>query len=123
MAKGEITHIEIPADDVERAKLFYAAVAGWEFGSMEGFPDYFLFRTGEGSGGGLGRRGKSVGSVVRIYITVDRLEDAVQAAEASGGSVVQPPTAIAGMGRYAAVQDSEGNEIGLWETPPEASAG
>jgi predicted enzyme related to lactoylglutathione lyase len=25
MAKGEITHIEFPADDVERAKRFYAA--------------------------------------------------------------------------------------------------
>jgi uncharacterized protein len=123
MAKGEITHIELPADDVERAKRFYAAVAGWEFGGMEGFPDYWLFRTGEGSGGGIGQRGQSVGSAVRIYITVDRLEDAVAAAEANGGSVVQSPTPIPGMGRYAAIHDSEGNEVGLWENPPEASAG
>src|SRR5205814_3316378 len=34
MAKGTITHIEIPADDPERAKKFYSAVAGWEFGTM-----------------------------------------------------------------------------------------
>lgn len=118
MAKGEITHIEIPADDPERARRFYAAVAGWEFGQMEGFPDYWMFRTGEASGGGLGKRGQSVGSVVRVYISVDRLEDAVAAAEANGGAVIQPATDIPGMGRYAAVRDSEGNEIGLWETAP-----
>jgi predicted enzyme related to lactoylglutathione lyase len=112
---GQITHVEIPADDVERAKRFYEAVAGWEFGSMDEFPDYWLFRTGEGTGGALGRRGQSVGSVIRDYITVPQLEAAVAAAEAHGGSVVTPPQEIPGMGRWAAVTDSEGNEIGLWE--------
>jgi len=112
---SDITHIEIPADDLDRAKQFYAAVAGWEFGEMDGFPDYLLFRTGETSGGGIGTRGGSVGSVIRLYLNVASLEDAVAAAEANGGSVITPPTAITGMGRYAAVTDSEGNEIGLWE--------
>jgi hypothetical protein len=118
MAKGGITHVEIPADDVERAKRFYTAVAGWDFSAMDGYPDYFLFRTGEGSGGALGKRGESVGSVIRDYITVDRLEDAVAAAEQNGGRVVTPPSDVPGQGRYAAVLDSEGNEIGLWEAAP-----
>ena len=117
MAKGTITHIEFPADDVERARSFYNAVAGWELGETEGFPGYFMFRSEEGHGGGLGKRNESVGGVVRVYITVDKLEDAIAAAEQHGGSVVQPATEIAGMGRYAAVNDSEGNEIGLWEDP------
>lgn len=115
MAKGEVTHIEFPADDIERAKRFYSAVAGWEFGASEGFPDYWMFRNGEQSGGGLGKRGESVGSVIRVYISVDRLEDAVAAAEANGGSLITPPSEIPGMGRWAAVRDSEGSEIGLWE--------
>ena len=34
MAKGEVTHIEFPADDVERAKRFYSAVVGWDFGEI-----------------------------------------------------------------------------------------
>ena len=118
MAKGGITHIEFPADDLERAKRFYAAVAGWEFGEMEGFPDYWLFQTGEGSGGGLGTRGESVSNVIRVYITVDKLEAAVAAAEVNGGSVITPPTDVPGQGRFAAVRDSEGNEIGLWESTP-----
>ncbi|TMG24308.1 MAG: VOC family protein [Chloroflexi bacterium] len=120
MATGEITHIEFPADDLDRAKRFYEAVAGWQFSEMEGFPGYWLFRTAEGSGGGLGRRGESVGNVIRDYITVTKLEDAVRAAEQNGGKVVTPPSEIPGMGRWAAVLDSEGNEIGLWEDTPKA---
>ena len=118
MARGEITHIELPADDIERAKRFYAAVAGWELSKMEGSDDYWLFRTGEGTGGAIGIRGNDVGNVIRVYITVDRLEDAVAAAEVNGGRVVQPPTDVGGMGRYAAVVDSEGSEVGLWENAP-----
>jgi len=112
---GDITHIEFPADDLERAKRFYAAVAGWEFDTTEGFPDYWLFRTSETAGGGLGKRGESVGMVIRAYINVASLEDAVAAAEANGGSVVTPPTDVPGQGRFAAVIDSEGSEIRLWQ--------
>ena len=118
MAKGTITHIEFPADDVDRARDFYAAVAGWELTEMEGMPGYLVFRSEEGHGGGIGKRGESVGRVVRVYITVDGLEEAHRAAEQHGGSVVTPPSEIPGMGRWAAVKDSEGSEIGLWENIP-----
>jgi hypothetical protein len=118
MAKGEITHIEFPADDPERAKKFYNAVAGWEFGSMDAFPDYWLFRTSDQAGGGLGKRGQSVGNAIRVYITVDSLEKAVAAAKANGGTVTVEPADIPGQGRYAVVTDTEGSEIGLWESTP-----
>lgn len=115
MAKGTISHIEFPADDVERAKTFYAAVAGWEFSEMEGLPGYWLFRNEPEAGGAVGKRGESVGDVVRVYIDVDDLEGAVAAATANGGSVVTPPSDIPGQGRYAAVRDTEGNEVGLYQ--------
>jgi len=117
MAKGTITHIEIPADDPERAKKFYSAVAGWEFGTMGDFPGYWLFRTEEGHGGGLGKRGDTVGNVIRIYITVDDLEGAVATAEANGGTTTVPPTDIPGQGRYAVLTDPEGSEVALWQNP------
>jgi predicted enzyme related to lactoylglutathione lyase len=123
MAKGEITHIEFPADDPERATRFYRAVAGWEFGEpMEGFPDYWMFRNGEASGGAVGKRGESTGSVLRIYITVDSLEDACAAAEANGGTVLEQPRDIGGgMGRFAVVRDTEGSEVGLWQSTGDAA--
>ena len=63
MPGGRITHVEFPADDMERAKRFYAAVAGWEFQPMEGFQDYELFQTDEETGGAIGARGTSTGSL------------------------------------------------------------
>ena len=118
MPKGSISHIEFPADDIERAKRFYAAVAGWEFGEMDGMPDSWLFRTSETTGGGIGRRGETVGERVRVYIDVDDLEGAVAAATANGGTVLTPPSDIPGQGRFAAVLDPEGSEVGLYEASP-----
>jgi predicted enzyme related to lactoylglutathione lyase len=115
MAHGEINHIEFPADDTDRAKAFYAAVAGWEFGEMDGFPNYYMFRTSEGNGGAIGKRDESTGHILRIYITVDSIEAAVAAAEANGGKTKEPKSEIEGMGWFAVVIDPEGSEVGLFE--------
>jgi predicted enzyme related to lactoylglutathione lyase len=115
---ARITHIEFPADDMDRAKAFYAAVAGWEFQPMEGFPDYELFSTGEGTGGAIGARGTSTGQQVRVFITVPDLEQALAAAQEHGGSLVEGPVDLEGTGRYVVVTDPEGSEIALWQDPP-----
>ena len=123
MAKGEITHIEFPADDPERAKRFYTAVAGWQFEETEGFSGYYMFRTGEASGGAVAKRGEMAPQQLRIYITVDSLEEACAAAEANGGTVVEQPSDIGGgMGRFAVVRDTEGSEVGLWQNTGDAPA-
>lgn len=118
MAHGEINHIEFPADDLERAKRFYGAVAGWEFGAMDGMPEYWLFRTAEGYGGAIGKRGVTAGRTLRDYIEVDSIEAAIAASDANGGVTVEPRTEIQGMGWYAVVRDPEGTEVGLFEAAP-----
>jgi predicted enzyme related to lactoylglutathione lyase len=120
VAHGEINHIEFPADDPERAMAFYTAIAGWEFSTVEGMPDYWVFRSGEGHGGGIGKRGESVGQVVRDYIEVDSIEVALAAAERTGGTVKEPKSEIPGMGWFAVVIDPEGSEVGLFENAPPA---
>jgi predicted enzyme related to lactoylglutathione lyase len=117
MPGARITHVEFPADDVERAKRFYSAVAGWEFQSMEGFPDYELFSTDERTGGAIGARGSSTGTSIRIFITVPDLERARDAAIANGGALVEDVTEVPGQGRYVLVTDPEGSEIALWQDP------
>src|SRR5215207_1182984 len=105
---GEMSHIEFPADDLERAKAFYSKVFGWEFSAMDGYDNYALYTSGPGEmGGGIGVRGASAGDVVRNYIAVDDVNDAVAKVTASGGTVVTPTTDI-GFGWYAAVKDTEG---------------
>ena len=120
MAHGEVNHIEFPADDPERAMRFYEAVAGWTFSTMDGLPDYWLFRSGEGYGGAVGRRGVSTGPILRSYIEVDSVEAALAASERTGGTTKEGRTAIPGWGWFAVVVDPEGNEIGLFEAAPRA---
>ncbi len=115
MANGRITHVEFPADDVARAKRFYAAVGGWEFQPMEGFPDYELFSTGDRTGGAIGARGSSTGNVVRVFITIPDLDAAANAARENGGRVTEGPADVEGQGRYVVVIDPEGNEVALWQ--------
>jgi hypothetical protein len=79
-------------------------------------PDYWVFRFAEGFGGAVGKRGTSTGQVVRDYIEVDSIEDALAAAERTGGSVKEPKQDIPGMGWFAVVNDPEGNEVGLFQS-------
>lgn len=117
MAHGDYTHVEIPADDVERAQRFYRELLGLEFSTDENFPDYYMFQAtdDENRGGAIGRRGETAGVVLRVYFDVDSLDAALGRIEELGGEVVVPRTEVPGMGAYAAVHDSEGNEIALFE--------
>src|SRR5688572_30546611 len=120
MAHGQITHIEFPADDTARAQRFYSELFGWDFQTIPGFDDYFLFATGsiEQAGGAVGLRGESTGEKLRIYVTVDSLDETLPKVAGVGGKVITPKTEIPGQGWYAVVEDSEGSEIGLYENLP-----
>jgi hypothetical protein len=117
---GDYNHLELPADDVERARAFYAAVFGWQTTAMPGMDDYFLFRSGEGRGGGIGTRGGTAPLTSRLYVQVDSIDTALAAAGAHGGRTVEAKTAIPGMGWFAVLADSEGSELGLYESEPSA---
>lgn len=124
MAHGQITHIELPADDPARARRFYSGLFGWDISEMEQFPDYFLFSFGkiESAGGAIGKRGESVGDQLRVYVEVNSIETVLPNVEGLGGKIVMGKTAIEGQGWYAVIKDSEGSEIGLYEGLPSASA-
>jgi uncharacterized protein len=115
---GVINHVEFPADDVERAKRFYSAVAGWDYQEMEGYGGYWLFSTGDGTGGAIGTRGTAAPEKLRVYITIDSVEAGLAAALANGGTQVDEIQDVPGQGRFATVRDPEGNEVSLWEQAP-----
>jgi predicted enzyme related to lactoylglutathione lyase len=118
MAHGQIAHIEFPSDDLDRARSFYAGVFGWKLVAPPGFDDYETFESREGPGGGLGLRGKTAPEAVRVYVSVDSLDAALAKVTELGGRIAVEKTEVPGMGWYAAVIDTEGSEIGLWEDPP-----
>ena len=122
MQNGDFTHIEIPADDPQRAKAFYRDAFGWTFADpIPGFEGYHLFTTPvgqEGMGGAIGKRGESAPQDVRAYVHVDSIDATLEKIQAIGGEVVQPKDEVPGQGWYAVFRDPEGNELALWESLP-----
>jgi predicted enzyme related to lactoylglutathione lyase len=121
MQHGDFTHIEIPADDTDRAKRFYAGLFGWGFEDVPGLDGYFLFTTPvgqEGMGGAVGKRGESAPSQLRSYINVDSIDATLPKVTELGGTVIEAKAEVPGQGWYAVFADSEGNELALWESAP-----
>ncbi len=122
----KVVHFEIPVDDLERAKAFYASVFGWGVQTLPEM-DYTTAMTTAvdettqmplepgAINGGLMRRSDTTPAPV-ITIQVDAIDEALKRIEAEGGGTVQPRTEIPGMGAFAYFTDSEGNVVGLWET-------
>ncbi len=116
---GRPVHFEIPVDEPERAKRFYAAAFGWEFQEWEGPIEYWLITTGPGDqpgiDGALARRRDDFRTPV-IIMDVRSIDEAIAKVEASGGTVTIPKTPIPGVGYSAYCLDSEGNAVGLFES-------
>ena len=66
--------------------------------------------------GGMVQRTAETPSPV-LTVDVESVDDTLKQVEAGGGSVVRPRSEIPGMGAFAYFKDSEGNVMGLWETP------
>jgi predicted enzyme related to lactoylglutathione lyase len=122
----KVVHFEIPFDDKARAMKFYAENFGWalnDLGSTMG--NYVLAQTAkmdadrmvEDKGainGALAEKNKTV-QVPLIVIQVESIEETVKKVEGSGGKLITPAMPIPN-GRYARIQDTEGNTIGLIDT-------
>lgn len=115
MPHGDITHIEIPYDDVARATAFYSTVFGWQIAEPPGYEGYPMWQApNQISGGGLVQRSESQ-PVPLSYVEVDSIDDILAAIEANGGSTVVGKSPISETSWYAVFADSEGNQLGLYE--------
>jgi len=121
---GRIVHFEIPFDDGDRARSFYADVFGWKTQEMPEM-QYTMAVTGPTGddgmpsepgfiNGGMFQREDTL-NVPMLTINVDSIEEALAKVEGSGGTKVQDKQPVGEMGFVAYVNDSEGNLVGLWE--------
>ena len=69
-------------------------------------------------GGGIGLRGETAPQQTRVYVDVSSIDEVVAKVADLGGSIAVEKTEVPGMGWYAAIFDSEGSEIGVWENLP-----
>ena len=115
MAHGDITHIDIPVNDLARASAFYSRLFGWEIAELPGFEGYPMWRApNQISGGGLAPRDEGFAQP-RSYVEVDSIDDTVAAALGEGGAVLMEKTQIDPTSWWAVIRDPDGNHIGLFE--------
>jgi len=118
MVVQTIVHFEIPASDAEKLARFYSTVFGWkiEKAPMPGM-DYWLITTGprgKSVGGGMYRK-TSPDDRPRNFVLVEKIDPAIAAFKAAGGSEVVGKMEVPGMGWSFIGSDPEGNVIALWE--------
>ncbi|MGW9113718.1 VOC family protein [Microbacterium sp. NPDC055683] len=115
MPHGDITHIDIPVTDLEKAAAFYRGLFGWEISAPPGFEDYPMWQAPNRiSGGGLAPRAEGF-TQPRSYVEVDSIDDVLAKAEAAGATVVMAKSPITETSWWAVLRDPDGNDIGLFE--------
>lgn len=129
---GRPVHFEIQADDLERAKAFYAEVFGWSFedySAMTGSA-YFGVVTGAegepGINGGLLPRPAPAPAAEQgtnaavLTMAVEDFDAVAERVAAAGGRVALPKYALPGMAWQGYFIDTEGNTFGIHQADPDA---
>ena len=119
-----ITHFDISADDIKRAKKFYTELFGWKIEKVPGPVEYYFISTTnekgeEGVGGGMSRREKPDDTITN-FIDVPSVDEYCVKVEKLGGKIVAPKMTVPKFGYLAVCRDTENNTFGLWETDPNA---
>jgi len=130
---SRVVHFEIQADDVERAKTFYAAAFDWTFQDYGEFvgTTYWGITTGPedqpGINGGLLGRPAPVpagGHGTNAFVATMGVADYDETERrilAAGGHVALPKMALKGMAWQGYYLDTEGNTFGIHQPDPDAA--
>lgn len=111
-----ITHIEIPAPDLEKAISFYSSVFNWEIDRQPGNTYAFFRITGTATGGGLDANLQPANekSGVQVTIDVEDIGKKLKEIEEKGGRIILDKTGLpGGHGYYACFLDPNKNVIQL----------
>jgi len=83
-----IVHFETPADDIQRAKTFYANLFGWKIKSMQGM-DYMIIDLYSVPGGGIMTRTHPEQQIM-VNIEVPSVDEYSAKVEKLGGKIIVP---------------------------------
>src|SRR3954470_11839843 len=97
--RGRFVWYDLMTPDVDKAKAFYAAVAGW---GTQPFGDAYAMWTANGTplGGVMALPEPSAPNAWLAYILVPDVDAAAAQATSLGASVVRAPGDIPGTGRF-----------------------
>jgi predicted enzyme related to lactoylglutathione lyase len=121
-----IAYFEISANNVDRAKHFYHTLLGWKIEPTRTAMDpakvasmqYHDVITGEPQEGTLNMGGlykRQMSEQIVNHVMVEDIDKVLAKVEKLGGKIVVPKMDIPNVGLNAIIQDTEGNNIGIWK--------
>ena len=125
-----VVHFEMPALDRDRMIDFYSNVFGWQAQKLgPEMGNYTIVRTTEVEESGFPKKPGIINGGLfpktndnqypSVVIAVDDIREAMKSVEGAGGKVIGgghkagEPDDIPGVGLYIAIQDTEGNRVGM----------
>ena len=114
-----IVYFNISADDMERAKNFYAELFDWKIEKVTEPLEYYSIETTalsgeEGISGGITKREYPDQKII-TFIGVPSVDECIDKVKKLGGKVLELNTDAAGVGYLAIFNDTENNTFGLWK--------
>jgi predicted enzyme related to lactoylglutathione lyase len=116
---ARVVHLEIPAQDADRAQGFYEGLLGWQLAQVMPEADYRMADLGEGQGAAV-FPSDAAGSGLKVYFGVDDIDATLSQVKELGGTA-EDKMPVPGMGWFAACKDPEGNDFSLWQSDTSAS--
>lgn len=122
---GKIYWNELMTNDVEGAKAFYAATAGWQFvgeemdkeGIWKDGGTYWIAMTDSGPAAGIMALPPHVPADTpphwTAYVAVEDVDDALKRATDGGADVLMEPFEVPNVGRIVTLRDPQGAVIAL----------
>lgn len=121
-------YFDLSVENLKESRQFFENVFGWHFEKMPLPFEYYRIQAGDpdepGIDGGIGKikdltfgDGKPL-SVVTVPVV--NLDASISKVKESGGNIVEPKTAIPGIGWYATCAEPGGLMFGMMQSDPEA---
>ena len=119
---GAFSWNELATRDIEKAKSFYAEVAGWEYEKHELSPtDYFIIKTKSGMNGGIMLMTEEFGDAPPhwgVYFSVKDADAIANRVTELGGKITVPPFDTP-VGKIAVLADSQGAHFSVIAMNPD----
>lgn len=113
---GAIQHVELMTPDAAKLRKFLEKQFGWAFETTKTpVGDYHLFRTANGSGGGIMTAQPGMPTATVPYINVVNLQETLKNVQKAGATIVTPATEVPGMGGFFQFRYADGPVLACWQ--------
>jgi len=134
MSKNPVVHFEMPYQDAGRVAQFYEQAFGWDMNNLgDQMGGYITAHTAETNanqmvqtpgtinGGLYPLKDSPQNTAPSVVIAVEDINQAIADVKTAGGTIIDQPSEIPGIGIGASFKDTEGNRVSILQPAPRES--